>query len=185
LAVLHQAEQRILCFHRSAQSVDRTGSQGVRGSNPLSSTLASGAPPPEFAQVRRGFLLLVSILWSAFVWLLGGPGVEQIWSTASVAAKWGHGLLQTHSAVHTGFGASPRRLEIGCWAIVAVPLGWMGGSSRGHHGGGAGMVRCLRCFSGPGAATPAADPTRMSEVRRMPPESNLDPPRAGRTSRYR
>jgi hypothetical protein len=40
---------------------DLAGSQGVRGSNPLSSTLAPEAPPPENPQVRWGSSCLVTI----------------------------------------------------------------------------------------------------------------------------
>jgi hypothetical protein len=116
------------------------GSQGVRGSNPLSSTRAPGAPPPEFIQVRRGFLRLVSILWWQFVWLLRGP------SGANLEHGVGGREMGSRSAPAPQrstcrFGACPSRLEIGCRAVVAVALEWMGGSSRGHPRGGEGLAR--------------------------------------------
>jgi hypothetical protein len=111
-----------------------------RDLNPLSSTLAR---PPEFAQVGRDFCFWCRSCDRRSCACWAGQ-VEQIWSTASMAVKWGHGLLQVHNAVR----ACPRRLQIGCWTVVAVALGRMGGLSWGHHcvGGLGGLA--ARCFGG-------------------------------------
>jgi hypothetical protein len=69
--------------------------------------------------------------------------VEQIWSTVSVAAKWGHGLLQIHSAVHAG--SAPVRDG---WRSVAGP------SSRSRSGGWAGRQGVIPAVVRLGAVAP-------------------------------
>ena len=49
---LHRRDLREVCFPRSARSPNLTGSQRVRGSNPLSSTLAMTVARIEFLQFR-------------------------------------------------------------------------------------------------------------------------------------
>jgi hypothetical protein len=57
-------------------------------------------------------------------WTLIHAQLEQIWSTASGAAKWGHGLLQPHGAARAG--SVP---DHGGWQPIlgAGPCGALGG----------------------------------------------------------
>jgi hypothetical protein len=116
----HDRTSHLSGQHQGAQrrsTLDsKSGGQGVRGSNPLSSTLAPGAPPPEFVQVRRGFLHLMLILGQPFVWLLRGPSganLEHGVGGREVGSRSAPGPQRSTRL----FGACLGRLEIGCRTV--------------------------------------------------------------------
>src|SRR5215213_8267181 len=83
---LHHRDPHEACFPRSARLPGLTGSQRVRGSNPLSSTLAMTVARIEFPQVK---VLLARRSRSPQDRLFTGSisYLEQIWSTASTGLE--------------------------------------------------------------------------------------------------
>jgi hypothetical protein len=107
-------------------------SNGAHREHVSRSTLASGAPPPEFVQVRRGFLRPSSILFWRSVWLLCGP------SGANLEHGVGGREMGSWSAPGPQrctrlFGGCPRRLEVGVerssWSLSGGWAGRQGGIS--------------------------------------------------------
>jgi len=118
---------------------DRTGSQGVRGSNPLSSTLA---PKPRYlSSCRSGG---VSSLGVDLVVAVGVAVSRAKWSKSGARRRWprnGVTVCSRPTAQYAPVRCLSATVGDRLWGRRRGRTRLDGGSSSGHHCGGAGLVR--------------------------------------------